>query len=87
MSSYELSDDATFDLGDITDYTFENHGVDQTLKYIDILDECATNLSIGHGHYKELPDIHPQLRVKHCQHHYLWCYARSPTTISSSDFA
>ncbi len=72
MSSYELSEDAIADLDEITDYTFENHGVVQALKYIDTLDECATNLSMGHGHYKTLPELHPQLRMKHCQHHYIF---------------
>ena len=76
MSSYKLSEDAAADLDEITDYTFENHGVAQTLKYIDMLDECATNLSIGHGHYKELPELHLKLRMKHCQHHFIFGVVR-----------
>lgn len=72
MPFYELSDDAETDLDGITKYTYENHGVAQTLKYIDHLDECANNLAMGNGHYKALPEIHPQLRMKHCQHHYIF---------------
>jgi plasmid stabilization system protein ParE len=76
MSSYELSEDAAADLYEITDYTFENHGDAQTLKYIDTLDECASNLATGHGHYKELPELHLQLRMKHCQHHFIFGVVR-----------
>lgn len=72
MPLYVLSDDASIDLDEITEYTYENHGVAQTMKYIDNLEECAVSLANGHGHYKELSKIHPQLRVKHCQHHYIF---------------
>ena len=72
MLSHELSDDAEIDLSEITEYTYKNHGATQTLKYIDNLEECAANLSTGHVHHKELSDIHPQLRIKHCQHHYIF---------------
>ncbi len=72
MPLYVLSDNASIDLDEITEYTHENHGVAQTLKYIDSLEKCAVNLATGHGHYKELPEIHPRLRVKHCQHHYIF---------------
>lgn len=52
MSLYELSSEAEKDPEKVTEYTYENHGATQTRKYIDQLDECATNLATGHGHYK-----------------------------------
>ena len=76
MSSYKLSDEAAADLDEITVYTYENHGATQALRYIDNLDECATNLASGYGYYKELPGLHPQLRMKHCQHHYIFGIVR-----------
>jgi plasmid stabilization system protein ParE len=77
MPLYKLSNDAEIDLAEITEYTYENHGTTQTLKYIDQLDECTNNLASGDGHYKEESKIHPQLRIKHCQHHYIFGVMRS----------
>ena len=72
MSPYELSKEAELDLDKVTEYTQDKHGAVQTLKYVEQLDKCAINLAINHGHYRKLPKIHPQLRVKHCQHHYIF---------------
>ena len=72
MPSHELSADAETDIIEITAYTYENHGLTQTLKYIDNLEKCAAKLATGDGDYKELLDIHPQLRAKHCQHHHIF---------------
>jgi len=72
MPSYELSTEAEFDLEEITEYTYKKHGAVQTLKYIDGLEENAHNLASSHGHYKELLQIHPNLRMKHYQHHYIF---------------
>jgi len=76
--SHELSTDAEIDISEITAYTYQNHGVAQALQYIDNLEECAARLAAGEGHYKVLSDIHPQLRVKHCQHHYIFGVMKNP---------
>ncbi len=77
MPLYKLSDDAENDLAEITEYTYENHGATQTLKYINKLSECASKLATDDGNYKKLSEIHPQLRITHCQHHYIFGVMRS----------
>lgn len=69
---YELSTEAKQDLDKIIEYTIEKHGVPQMFKYIDQIEQVAEELAAGFGHYKELKNIHPQLRVKKAQKHYIF---------------
>jgi toxin ParE1/3/4 len=72
MPSYGLSYEAENDLEKIIEYTNKEYGVAQTLKYVDELETCAESMASSYGHYRELLNIHPRLRMKHCQKHYIF---------------
>jgi len=72
MSLYEITEDAEQDLQSNTFYTFERYGEKQTRKYMEQLKNCAENMATGQGYFKEINDLIPNLRVKHCQHHYIF---------------
>ena len=72
MRLHELSDKAKEDINEITDYTVERYGVNQMFQYIQRLETAADELADGYGHYKQYPDVHPLLRAKHCQKHYIF---------------
>lgn len=72
MPSYQTSDAAEEDLQEIMEYTLTRHGEKQAFQYIDDLEECTENLARSYGHYKEIHGLHPGMRVKHCQHHYIF---------------
>lgn len=74
---YEMSPDAESDLDEIIEYTNKKHGSEQVLKYVADLEKCSDDLATEYGHYKEFPDIHPALRMKHCQHHYIFGLMRA----------
>ncbi|RKZ95876.1 MAG: type II toxin-antitoxin system RelE/ParE family toxin, partial [Gammaproteobacteria bacterium] len=66
------SAEAEIDLEKIIEYTNKEYGAAQTLKYIDELEKNAENMAENYGYYRELPDIHSRLRMKHCQKHYIF---------------
>lgn len=72
MPLYELSYEAENDLEKIIEYTNKEYGAAQTLKYVDKLEKCAEKMASSYEHYRELPDVHPRLRMKHCQKHYIF---------------
>jgi plasmid stabilization system protein ParE len=72
MISYELSLDAEEDLHEVIRYTLRRWGADQVRNYTQEVERGMDALANGYGHYETLEDIHPALRVKHCQHHYLF---------------
>lgn len=70
--SYTLSVAAEEDLFNIVLYTAENWGTEQARTYTQKLADCMEKLSAGQGACKQLHDFSPPIRVKHCQHHYLF---------------
>ena len=70
--SYEISLLAEEDWRDIVNYTFDNHGEAQTRKYMDQLEKCISDLSIGEGFYKAMDGLIPDICLKHCEHHYIF---------------
>ena len=72
MSSYEIAQAAEQDLQNITTYTLERYGEKQTRKYMEQLENCAEDMATGQGYFKEVDDLAPDIRVKHCQHHYIF---------------
>jgi len=74
---YELSPEAEGDLDEIIEYTNKKHGSAQVLKYVAGLEKCSDDLAMEYGHYKEFPEIHSALRMKHCQHHYIFGLMRA----------
>jgi len=73
---YVLQDAAAADLRSIIRYTRETWGVAQARVYAGKLNEGIRRLAQGEGVYKVLEDIHPDLRVARCEHHYVFCVWR-----------
>lgn len=76
MLIYETSFDAEHDLQAIIDYTIENHGFAQMQTYVSQLENCAENLAKKQGTFRELEVKNTKVRVKHCQHHYIFGFDR-----------
>ncbi|WP_075342481.1 type II toxin-antitoxin system RelE/ParE family toxin [Tenacibaculum agarivorans] len=76
MSSFVLSFEAELDLENIVEYTIRKHGEDQILKYVTQLQEDTEQLALGMGHYKQLTDIHPKLRMVKSGKHYVFGITR-----------
>lgn len=72
MESYEISESAEEDWRSIVNYTFNQFGEVQTRKYMSELKQCTKKLALSEGHYKQLEDLYPSMRLKHCQHHYIF---------------
>lgn len=77
MESYEISELAEEDWRSIVNYTFNQFGEVQTRKYMSELKQCTKKLALSEGHYKELEDLYPSMRLKHCQHHYIFGLMRN----------
>ena len=73
MATYVLTSQALGDFRDIARYTKRQWGAAQALKYRDELETCAELIALGGGSFKSLSEIHPELRVGRCQHHYIYC--------------
>ncbi len=76
MSNFEVSFDAEQDLLDIISYTIENHGVPKMELYIAKLEKCADQLAMKQGHFRVIDVDYKSVRVKHCQHHYIFGFDR-----------
>ena len=72
MSDYLLSEAAAEDMRGIIRYTLREHGYKQALKYSSQIERCAERLAKSKQGYKKLPDINPELRYTHCEHHYIF---------------
>lgn len=72
MPPYELSLDAEKDLRTVVKHTLTRWGAAQVREYMQALERCMEALATEFGHYKTLHEVHPALRVKHCQHHYVF---------------
>lgn len=70
--SYTLSLAAEEDIFNIASYTAEQWGAKQTRVYAQQLADCMEALASKQGTYKQLTEFRPPLRVKHCQHHYIF---------------
>ena len=73
---YVLLPEAEADLRAIIHYTRAEWGDAQTRNYVAKLTRCIENIAGGGRTGKDLSDIHPGLRVFHCQHHYIFCLPR-----------
>jgi toxin ParE1/3/4 len=72
MLPYELSRAAENDLQGIVRCTAERWGASQARKYSEALAQCTTSLATDKGYYRTIPDLYPNMRVSHCQHHYIF---------------
>jgi plasmid stabilization system protein ParE len=72
MILYEKTKAVLEDWQNIVNYTLDNHGEEQTLKYTQGLQKCMDSMAKSEGHYKDIDVDGHIIRVKHCQKHYLF---------------
>ena len=76
MVLYERSHEALADWEELVEYTLEEFGVDQTLKYTQELITCIEAMARGEGYFKEIDVKGRIIRVKHCGKHYIFGLVR-----------
>lgn len=83
MAIYQLSNEAELDLENIAEYTINRHGETQMYVYIAQLEADAEQLANGKGQYKELKEVHANLRVKKSGKHYIFglIYNKAPMVV------
>ena len=69
---YEISAAAAEDWEGIVNYSLNQHGEKQTLKYMQELQKGTEQLAEGEGYYKNMETLYPNMRLKHCNHHYIF---------------
>lgn len=72
MINYILTTEAEEDVRNIIRYTRKKWGVTQVRRYIAGLEEGMNSLATGRGYFKDMSGIFPELRLVHCQHHYIF---------------
>ena len=77
MTGHVLTAEAEADLRGIIRYTRKTWGDVQTRRYLGLLEQGMARLAAGEGGFKDMRDIHPGLRMAHCEHHYLFCLPRA----------
>jgi plasmid stabilization system protein ParE len=75
--AYVLTDAAETDLRAIIRYTRKRWGDDQVRRYVREPEAGINRLAKVEGVYSDLGEIHPDLRVSHCGHHYIFCLPRT----------
>lgn len=81
MPSYILSLSAQLDLEDILQYTFDNFGASQMLKYNDFLIEGFEKIAKQDGTYKRVNEQDIEVRSLHCQKHYIFAIEGIETSV------
>lgn len=76
MTGYVLTAAAEADLRAIVRYTRKQWGDPQVRSYIARLELGIECLAAGEGAYRDMSDVHPALRMAHCEHHYVFCLPR-----------
>lgn len=72
MSSFEITVEADEDLEGIVEYTADTWGFEQVRKYMAALERCMELLAKGDKFYRSGSDLYPDVRMVHCQHHYIF---------------
>lgn len=70
---YRLTRSAAADLRGIVRYTVQKWGQAQCRVYVAQIETAATELALGHGHFRNRDDLLPGLRVRLIGQHYLFC--------------
>ncbi|KEY56567.1 type II toxin-antitoxin system RelE/ParE family toxin [Serratia sp. DD3] len=76
MKTYLLTVEAEADLRGIIRYTRKQWGTTQVRNYIARLEHGIANLAAGRGAFKDMSELFPELRMAHCEHHYVFCLPR-----------
>lgn len=77
--SYVLSDAAEADVREIIRYTRKQWGDAQARRYINDLEQRIARLVTGQEPFRDMSELHPALRMAHCEHHYVFCLPREHT--------
>ena len=70
---YVLTRAAEADLREVIGYTRRQWGVAQARRYASELQRCIEALVAGEGQHRLMTDLHSGLRMRHCEHHYIFC--------------
>jgi len=76
LKNYLLTAKAEADLRSIIRYTRKEWGDRQTRRYIDKLEQGIMSLTDGKSASRDMGDLYPNLRMKKCEHHYVFCLPR-----------
>jgi len=76
LTAYIFTKAAEDYLRGIIRYTRKRWGNTQLKKYIATLEQCSTRLVSGKDEFKDMSALFPRLRMKHCEHHYIFCLPR-----------
>jgi toxin ParE1/3/4 len=76
LKHYLLTAKAESDLRNIIQYTRSEWGNTQTRRYIEKLEQGIVSLIEGKHGSKDMDDLYPKLRMKKCEHHYIFCLPR-----------
>ncbi|TDB51274.1 type II toxin-antitoxin system RelE/ParE family toxin [Photorhabdus khanii] len=76
MTTYILTAEAEADLRSIIRYTRKQWGTAQVRRYITRLEHGIACLAVGRGTFKDMSELFPELRMAHCEHHYVFCLPR-----------
>lgn len=76
MTGYVLTAAAEADLRAIVRYTRKQWGDPRVRSYIAKLELGIERLAAGEGGCRDMSDVHPALRMAHCEHHYVFCLPR-----------
>ena len=71
MAFYQLSVEADQELDEILQYSFEQFGMDQMVKYNNQLVDCFEEITKPIGLYKTIKIEDEAIRSLHCQKHYI----------------
>lgn len=77
MALYEKSPVVDEDWQSVVDYTFDEHGENQVGVYTQGLLKCMDAMAKGEGHFKDKKVLRRTVRIKHCQHHYIFGVIKS----------
>ena len=76
MMFYEKTPAVDEDWEEIANYTLNNYGEKQLLKYTSNLTKCLEDMAKGKSSYKDIKVQRNLVRVKHCQKHYIFALIR-----------
>ncbi|MEL4378366.1 type II toxin-antitoxin system RelE/ParE family toxin [Brucella cytisi] len=76
MTAYILTVHAEADMRHIIRYTRKQWGAAQVRRYVGKLEQGIAALAVGQGIFKDMSALFPELRMAHCQHHYVFCLPR-----------
>ena len=57
-------------------YTRKEWGSTQVRRYIGKLEQGIQDIAAGRGSFKVMSELYPNLRMAHCEHHYIFCLPR-----------